>query len=168
MASRNMAGRRIGATASVLLSLALLSSAIAPVARAERAGGRILTDLTIGGSDACVEVRVTFALPVHAIKHFPETYGDEVRVQVGPAQATGSDVEALSQREAIRAAEFDDRVPLDEVFYEGDIAGGPFLTFRFTRPVTFHVDQGDDFRSLVLYLPGPPAEGPCPPGGATR
>lgn len=129
---------------------------------AEPSAGQILTDLTVGGTDRCAEVRVSFSLPIRMIKHFPEDFGQEIRVQVDPFRVSGTNPEALERREAIRPDDFDDRVPLDEVLYEGDIEGGPFVTFRFTRAVTFHLDQGDDFRSLLLYLPGPQPDGPCP------
>jgi len=146
----------------LLAALGAAAVSVAAPVWAEPSAGQVLTDLAIGGSDGCVDVRVTFSLPFRMIKHFPEDVGQEIRVQVDPFEVSGTDPKALKGREAIRPGEFDDRVPLDEVLYEGDIEGGPFVTFRFTRAVTFHLDQGDDFRSLRLYLPGPQRDGPCP------
>ena len=56
-----------------------------------------------------------------------------------------------------------DFAKLIEVIYEGDIIGGPYLTLLFRSPVDFMVQQGADFRSLIVAVPGPEADESCLP-----
>ena len=44
----------------------------------------------------------------------------------------------------------DEDLSLEEVVYEGDIEGGPYLTLFFSRRVSFEVQQGTDSRSVVV------------------
>jgi hypothetical protein len=71
------------------------------------------------------------------------------------------DEEGLSRRESFSPP--NDFAKLIEVVYEGDIIGGPFLTLLFRYPVDYKVQQGADFRSLIVAVPGPEAAGPCLP-----
>ena len=63
------------AAALALVAVLQAAAASAPTSVwAEPSAGQILTDLTVGGSDRCVEVRVSFSLPIRMIKHFPEDF----------------------------------------------------------------------------------------------
>jgi len=72
------------------------------------------------------------------------------------------------RRESLRPDHYDDRVPLIEAVYEGDVVGGRILTMRFSREVTYRVSQGGDFRSLVVSLPGAESKTDCSPLGSDR
>jgi hypothetical protein len=52
-------------------------------------------------------------------------------------------------REEVRFS-LDDIVPLSEVVFEGNVTGGPFLTLTFESSIAFEVNEGADFRSLVI------------------
>jgi hypothetical protein len=150
----------IGAAACVF-ALALTLGASRSVS-AQPAAGQVISGLDIGGPDDCVTIRVSFSFPVRYIEHFPASFGDDLRVRLMPIVVGDADRESVAMRESVRPASFDDRVPLQEATYDGDASNGPLLTFDFSRPVTFHVEQGDDFRSLLVVLPGPPSGRPCP------
>jgi hypothetical protein len=124
---------------------------------------KILQDLHIEGEGPCAIIHVGFSFPVRYQRHFPLDSGKEMRVQLKPIAVSTQDRKALPTREAISPHKFDDRVPLNEVIYEGDVSDGPYLTFFFTREVSFKVGQGRDFRSIRVALPGPDSTGNCSP-----
>jgi len=146
--------------AAVVATTCLLT---AGEAHAQPAREKILQDLHVEGEGPCAILHVGFSFPVRYQRHFPLEHGKELRIQLKPIAVAKSDRDALPTREAISARRFDDRVPLLEVIYEGDVEGGPYLTFFFSREVTFKVGQGRDFRSMRVALPGPDSTGDCSP-----
>jgi len=145
----------------VFLGIVLLSSPALAVIR-------VLTpnDVTITEQGPCVVIRVAFPFPVTYLKHFPPTSGKEVRIQFEAFPVTPEDREALFTRRSFtppRSA----LASLAELSYEGNVRGRPFLTLCFTRPRMFRVEQGKDFRSLVIVVRGDQATGECPPVGPT-
>lgn len=141
---------------------------IASGALGERVGGRVIEELSVSGDDACMRVRVGFSFPIRYVKHFPESFGEELRIYLAPIAIDPLGREEVSRRESLRPDRYDDRVPLIEAVYEGDVVGGRILTLRFSRAVTYRVDQGGDFRSLVVVFPGSDATSECPPLGPGR
>ena len=57
----------------------------------------------------------------------------------------------MRRREAV-IPQYADVASVDEVIYEGDIAGGPYLTVRFTQPVRYQVIPGSDYRSMRVIV----------------
>jgi len=156
----NTSGTRLAAIVGIaIVTLALLATGL----RAEPVRNKMLEDVRISGQGPCAVINVGFTFPVRYEKHFPLESGTELRIQVKPIAVSPEDRNALFKREAVTAAKFDDRVPLREVVYEGDIAGGPFLTLFFARKVRFEVRTGRDFRSLSITLPGPESGDGCEP-----
>ncbi len=43
-------------------------------------------------------------------------------------------------------------IALDEVLYEGDIDGGPYLTVRFFSVARYEVIPGADYRSVRIIV----------------
>jgi len=132
-------------------------------AHAQPTREKVLQDLHVEGEGPCAILHVGFSFPVRYQRHFPLDHGKELRIQLKPIAVAKSDRDAVPTREAISARRFDDRIPLLEVIYEGDVEGGPYLTFFFSREVSFKVGQGRDFRSMRVALPGPDATGDCSP-----
>lgn len=112
---------------------------------------RLLGDVSItrGTDYAAIKINLTF--PVRYVRHFPLTEGDEVRVQVEPIAINPQDRDALLKRESVTARPGNPALA-DEIVYEGDVAGGPYLTVFFNRTVTFQVKQGDDYRSILILI----------------
>lgn len=128
------------------------------------AASQILTpdDVTITETGRCAVIRVTFSFPVRYVKHFPYTSGDDLRIQLEPLAASPADREALFTRKSVRPPR-SEIASLADVVYEGNVPGGPFLTLFFARPRMFRVEQGRDFRSLIVVVSGEEAAGECPP-----
>jgi hypothetical protein len=126
-----------------ILVAVLLSSA--PL-YAER---RVVNEADITEEKGCAILRVSFDFPVRYIRHFPSVTGTELRIQFEPISVGRSDSEDLFDREEVWFSS-NGVVPLLEVIFEGNISGGPFLTFTFERSISYEVEPGADFRSLVV------------------
>ena len=117
-----------------------------------------LNNVTITQKGEYVVVRVEFNFPLRYVKHFPYESGDDLRIQFEPirlAVRPGEEA-ALFTRRSVRPPP-NNIASLLEVVYEGNVEGGPFLTLFFVRPVVFTVEQGTDFRSLIIVVHGPEA-----------
>ena len=140
----------------VLAALALfLGAALAQVPRNE-----ILDDVQIEEKTECAHVHIAFNLPVRYTKHFPEKSGNEVRIQLEVLAANPTERDALLRRESLLPPE-SDVAAIEEIMYEGDYNGAPFLTIFFTHPVRFIVKQGTDFRSIDITVLLPTANAHC-------
>ncbi len=99
--------------------------------------------------DVILEVKLTF--PFRYQSHFPQESGEELRIRVAPVRVPASDLGAVFRREGMVPPDAE-KAAIDEVLYEGDIAGGPYVTVRFTRPVRYQVIPGNDYRSLSVVI----------------
>jgi hypothetical protein len=122
--------------------------------KAQPTGGRILSDITVTGGDVCKVAQISFSFPIRYINHFPQNEGEEVRIQLKPVTVGPMDAQDLADREAFSPV--DDATLLNSVTYEGDMAGGPYLTLQFSANTRFTVEQGTDFRSIrvAFHMPG--------------
>jgi tetratricopeptide (TPR) repeat protein len=152
-----------------MLPIVLLGGLL-PSSPAFAAIPQILTpsDVTITERENCAVIRVAFTFVVRLVRHFPQASGDNLRIQFAPVGPRAVDREALFTRRSVRPPR-SEIASLAEVVYEGNVVGGPFLTLSFTRPRMFRVEEGRDFRSLIIVVrgegpecprvgPGPPAE----------
>jgi hypothetical protein len=130
----------------IMLSLAAAFLLSPAWALAERG---VIQDASIEEAGECAVIKVRFNFPVRYIRHFPNEPSEEVRIQFGPISMSPSDLEDRFEREVVRFSQ-DDRVPLSEIIFEGNVTGGPLLTLTFMRSTAFEVEQGSDYRSLVV------------------
>jgi len=105
--------------------------------------------LDVADGHVILEVKLSF--PFRYQSHFPLETGDELRIRITPVRVSSSDLGAVFQREGLVPPNAD-TAAIDEVVYEGDIAGGPYLTIRFTRPVRYQIIPGSDYRSLSIVI----------------
>ncbi len=140
-----------------LVGLILLSVGL----HAQPSRDKILSGVEVDEDTGCAIIKVEFNFPVRYVKHFPYESGEELRIQLEHIVISPLDEEGLSRRESFSPP--NDFAKLIEVVYEGDIIGGPFLTLLFRYPVDYKVQQGSDFRSLIVAVPGPEAGEPCLP-----
>jgi len=132
---------------------------VSPVG-AEPTRDRILADIQIEESAECAVINVGFNFPIRYQRHFPAGGGNELRIGLLPISISPDDLKALFERESVRPPE-SDVAALSEVIYEGDMAGGPFLTLLFRHPVLYEVGQGTDYRSIRVAVRLPEATAPC-------
>lgn len=139
----------VGAILVVMLSTAGL-----------QAREQILDKVRIDEKGECAMIQVEFGFPVRYVNHFPSESGDDLRIQFEPITISQGDEDAVFTRESHRPPP-NEIASLLEVVYEGHIEGGPFLTLFFRTNVKFRVEQGVDFRSLIIFVQGHDASEPC-------
>lgn len=112
---------------------------------------RILDRVNLDITDEQVMLSVELSYQFRYLSHFPLDEARELRIRLQPIRVPTSDLGAVSQREGVIPAGASS-VALDEVIYEGDITGGPYLTIRFTDKVRYEVIPGADYRSINILL----------------
>lgn len=133
---------------------------IAGMAIAEPVRDRILGDIDITESPECSVISVGFNFPVRYLRHFPYESGSELRIKLEPIAISQVDRSALFKRESYTPEGIGPSA-VSEIIYEGDVDGGPFLTLIFRHSVRYTVEQGSDFRSVIVMVEGPEALHPC-------
>jgi hypothetical protein len=137
------------ARAAVLLALGMVL--FAQLVDSEPVRKKMLDSLYISETDAVTTVRISLTTRVRYDSHFPYESGKELRIRITPFGISADDLNALFKRETLVPFDHED-LPLEEVVYEGDIEGGPYITLFFNRCVEFWVEQGRDSRSIVVYM----------------
>ncbi len=112
---------------------------------------RILEDIVVTSAEDEARVNIFFSDVFQYVTHFPVESSDELRIRLEPVKVATSSLTAVFQREAIRPLDAAD-AQLEEVLYEGDIPGGPYLTLFFSNPVNYEVIPGTDFRSMTILV----------------
>ena len=133
-----------------LLGLALFGCIAARAGLADTPQ-RVLEAIEMRERDGGVEVIVRFMTPVRYLRHAPANQGDTLQVQVQPVRLAPQDAPLFASQEVL-AAPPDSPVPLIEVSYEGRRDTGRYLVLRFSKIVDYEVQQGSDFRSLVVIV----------------
>jgi len=114
---------------------------------------RVLERVNLDIIDEQPMLNVQLSFPFRYLSHFPLAEGTELRIRLQPVMVPSSDMGAVFQREGTVPPDADNAA-IDEVIYEGDIDGGPYLTIRFTGTMRYEVIPGADYRSLNILLHG--------------
>ncbi len=140
---RNAKGKMLlGIFALLLASTLLLSQPVRD---------RILQEVLVTPGQDAVRVSIVFSDVFRYVTHFPHESSDELRIRLQPVRVAESDITAVFQREAVRPPDAAE-AQLEEVLYEGDIPGGPYLSLFFSGPVNYEVEPGTDFRSIAILV----------------
>ena len=133
--------------AGILLAIAVFL--IAQLVGSEPVRKKLLDQLDVQSGEEITTIRISLTSRVRYIRHFPYDSGEELRIKITLFDVSRDNREAFFSRETLVPFD-DDDLPLDEVVYEGDIEGGPYLTLFFSSRVDFEVQQGTDSRSIVV------------------
>lgn len=123
--------------------------------------------ITENSDNFVIEIELGQAL--HYMRHFPFASGSSLQIQLQPPPGsirqtdqpphlTGSrpaDAAAANQPPAPRErldSPQNQSLPLTDIIYEGDAAGGPYLTLRFKNNVEFSVTEGAHGRSMIITV----------------
>lgn len=139
----------------------LVALTLSAPAQAQPSRDRILGDLTFSEHSEYIDIQIELTFPVRYLRHFPAEKGDEIRIQLKPIAIGSAEREGLFKREGVTA---DESNPADvtEIVYEGANITGLSLTVYFSQERTFSVEQGNDYRSILVRvknaLPQAPTE----------
>lgn len=131
----------------------------ASIAGAQPVSDRVLSRVKVSETEACAVVAIEFNITVQTKSYFPDGRGDHVRIDLRPIEV-GRVNGAIASREELRPPS-SERAGIQEIQYDGDAPTGPVLTVTFNSDKYFVVDQGTDFRSIVLKVADSPVDGDC-------
>jgi len=142
---------RFWGTIKIWLPLICCMLLLLPALQAQTVRDRILGNVHIVPQEECAVIDVEFNHPVRYVKHFSLNSADQERTRLLPLLVSPMQSEALFKRESVRL-QSDNPAALVEVMYEGNLEGGPFLTFVFKEPVAFQVKGAADHRKLTVAV----------------
>lgn len=121
-------------------------------ASAQPAGNRAIEEAYVDRSGNCSRINVDFVFPVQYLSHFPSDRGDELQVQLRPLAVANTDIGALIFNEPVRPSG-DLSIEVIRFDYMSDrFPADPYLLLASPHEFSFRVEQGEDFRSLVLFV----------------
>ncbi|HEB90967.1 MAG TPA: tetratricopeptide repeat protein, partial [Deltaproteobacteria bacterium] len=154
---RNLAG-----LTSVTLIGLLWMAMPAPAAARQRAT-RALRSVGIETADGGWTLDLEFQFPIRYLRHTPLTPGRTLRIQVDPLDLGDDEMPQGPIRENLPIPR-GEPIPLVEIVCDVSVPGEPFVEMQFERTFAFDVEQGKDFRHLVIRVTPPgqarPDDGP--------
>ena len=142
---------RTGCHTALAIWLTMLSLAAPAYGLAQTVRDKVLEEVSVTADRGEMLVSIRFSFPLRYLEHFPQHMGAELRIRLHPVRVPVSDLHAAHKREAV-VPRYAESAAVDEVIYEGDIEGGPYLTVRFVRPVAYQVIPGSDYRSMNVTV----------------
>lgn len=116
-----------------------------------RSPDNILDDVLVSEANGKLELQIKFNIPIRYEDHIPPLRGNLVQIKVRPVSFSDVAKNEYLGSESILPG-FMAKVPITDVAYEGAVPGGPFLTLRFSQPVTYTISEDSDFSSIILQL----------------
>ncbi len=114
--------------------------------------GQILKDVElIEEGEQHYSLNVHFNMFIRYDWDSPQKATDEITIKITPTQVNRGDDEAVLRRDII-LAEDDTSLPLDEVVYDGQSEGGPYLIVRLNQQRQYQIRKNPDYRSLSIQL----------------
>lgn len=134
-----------------LLFAALVVFAVTENHSAPPVRDKVLEEVQVLENDGQFMLEVRFSFPLRYRSHFPQQNGQQLHIRLAPVRIPASDLNAAFRREGVVPRHAED-VAIDEVIYEGDSDGGPYLIVNFTRTVSYEVIPGSDYRSVSIAV----------------
>ena len=111
--------------------------------------GDVVADVLFTSDKSEKNLDIEFQSPVRYLGHFPEKKGDILQIKFR-AIAFDAIRDNYSLIEKLNLVDITRKDYIDDVRYEGDVPGGPFIIIRFTKPVLYRVEEGSGLRSISV------------------
>jgi hypothetical protein len=130
----------------ILLVLFLLYGTTTTAAEA------ILKEINISARDEDTKIDIDLGAPLEYVKHFPQSFGEIIQIQLKLAADRGGEIhKEVRQGNELKTPAGTDAL-LIYVTYEEGVPGGPYLTFRFVKPVRFRVESQESPTHLSITV----------------
>ena len=141
---------RVDLLRTILLVLFLLYSTSTMAAEV------ILKEIHITARDEDTKIDIDLGTPLEYVKHFPQSFGEIIQIQLKLPSDRGPDIhKEVRQGNELKTPAGAEPL-LIYVTYEAGVPGGPYLTFRFVKPVRFRVDAQPSPTQLSITVFGEP------------
>ena len=111
--------------------------------------GQLISDMLITSDKNEKIIDVEFNGAVRYLGQYPEESGDILQVKFRTITFDG-EKKNFSLIEKLQFEGLTRKDYIEDVRYEGNVPGGPFLVVKFTRPVTFSVSESSGLRGLSI------------------
>jgi len=128
-----------------LLLICLASSMV-------RASQVVLSDIKIEARGEDTHVVFDLGIPLHYVKHFPTNRGEILQIQLLLEEEKGREIHKEIRQGSDLTPPPGMEPLLVYVTYEEGVPGGPYLTLRFARPVSFEVEAGESLTTLSVLI----------------
>ena len=112
----------------------------------------VLQDIKIEKRGEDTFINFDLGIPLNYVKHFPTNSGEILQIQLLLEAEQGREI----HKEVRQGNELAPPPGMDQlliyVTYEEGVPGGPYLTLRFARPVSFEVQAGDSLTTLGVLV----------------
>ena len=116
---------------------------------AQEAPAQLVSEFHITSDKDGNNLEFGFANPVRYLGHFPDDNSDVLQVKlraIGFSEFT----ENFSLLDHFIATADGQEKFLEDVRYEGDVPGGPFLIVRFKKSMTYRVTESNGLKGLIV------------------
>jgi hypothetical protein len=136
--------RFIAAACIVVVMFAIPSAALAAT--------KVLKNINIKTSCNETQLTIDFGIPLRYVKHFPATSGEILQIQLLLEEDQGRNIHKEVKQGPDLAPSDGTEPLLIYLTYEEGVPGGPYLTLRFARRVSFELDAGDSLTQLNISI----------------
>ena len=111
--------------------------------------GPLVSDLHITSDREGHNLEFGFNNSVRYLGHFPEEVSDIVQVKLRAIGFSEFHENVSLLDKFVRPSDIKEKF-LQDVRYEGDVPGGPFLVVRFAKPMKFSVSESNGLKGLII------------------
>ncbi|NOZ54720.1 MAG: hypothetical protein GXP08_16555 [Gammaproteobacteria bacterium] len=148
--SRQTGVRRSPVLASLLLSAMCFFLVWLP--QGAKAAPSVLQDIKITTKAGAIHVDFDLGVPLNYVKHFPQAVGEILQIQLSVTTELNREIHKEIRQGGDLAPPPGNEQLLIYVTYEEGVPGGPYLTLRFAKPVSFSVEAGDNPSKLTVVI----------------
>jgi len=134
---------------NILIIMALITAGFIYLTFFGEKPDTLVADVVIIKDKDASNLQVEFASPVRHLGHFPEKQGDLLQIKLRAISFHDFNESYSLINTFIQSHEAKDSL-ITDIRYEGNVPGGPFLTIKFTQPVSYQVNEGDGLKAMLI------------------
>lgn len=94
-------------------------------------------------------IQVDFANPVRYLGHFPENEGEILQIRIRAISFYSFNESFSVIKKYLQKGKAKD-YNIEDIRYEGDVPGGPFLIVKFIQPVSYKLKEGEGLKAVLI------------------
>lgn len=114
----------------------------------------LIDDVVLVREEGSKALQIDFSAPTRIVGSFPESSGDIVQIKLSVI-AFGRFDENLSLLEKFVGFEEGKELHLTDMYYEGNVPGGPFIVMKFSKPMQWDLIEGDGLLGMSIVVKSP-------------
>lgn len=109
----------------------------------------LVSDLVLTKEKDGGNIHIDFAGPVRHLGHFPENEGSIIQIKLRAISFHEFNENYSVIEKFVQTGRVVDYF-IEDIRYEGNVPGGPFVIVRFTKPMEYVVNEGDGLKGLLI------------------